>query len=62
MGGDKIMSYFINLKSACGRKSSSVDVQDLELNPHGVVCCVECETIIESRNAWNNYVKEWTTK
>ena len=56
------MSYFVSIQSACGRVSSSIDVQDLELNPHGVVCCNECKTIIESRNAWNNYVKEWTNK
>ena len=56
------MSIFISVKSACGRKSANVDVQDLDLNPHGVICCNECKTIIESRNAWNNYVKEWTNK
>jgi hypothetical protein len=46
------MSSFINLKSACGRSSAKVDIYDLDLNPHGVICCGECETIIQSRQAW----------
>jgi hypothetical protein len=46
------MSTFISLKSACGRSSASVDIFDVELNPNGVICCGECETIIQSRNAW----------
>jgi hypothetical protein len=31
---------------------SSIDIFDLELNPHGIICCPECQTIIESREAW----------
>jgi len=46
------MSTFISIKSACGRSSASVDIFDVELNPHGVRCCNECETIIQSREAW----------
>ena len=46
------MSTYINLKSACGRSSASVDIYDLELNTNGVICCGECETIIQSRKAW----------
>ena len=49
------MSTYINLKSACGRSSASVDVYDLDLNPNGVRCCGECETIIQSREAWAMY-------
>ena len=48
------MSSFINLKSACGRSSAPVDIYDLDLNPHGVICCNECATIIQSRQAWEN--------
>jgi hypothetical protein len=42
----------IYLQSACGRSSAPVDYYDLDLNPHGVICCQECETIIQSRQAW----------
>lgn len=46
------MSTFVSIDSACGRVTTSIDIFDRELNPHGVVCCGECETIIESREAW----------
>lgn len=46
------MSDFEKVPSACGRKSAWVDIFDSPLNPHGVVCCDECRTIIESREAW----------
>jgi hypothetical protein len=49
-----IKMSFIYLQSACGRESAPVDYFDLDLNPHGVICCQECETIIESREAWTN--------
>jgi hypothetical protein len=48
------MSTFLSVKSACGRSSASVDIYDLDLNPHGVICCGECESIILSREAWLN--------
>ena len=48
------MSYYVPLKSACGRKTAMVDMYDVELNPNGVICCGECETIIESRNSWES--------
>lgn len=48
------MSTFVKVASACGRKSASVDIFDLDLNPHGVICCHECRTIIESREAWES--------
>ena len=47
------MSTYISVKSACGRKSGKVDIFDLDLNPHGIRCCNECESIIISREAWN---------
>jgi hypothetical protein len=46
------MSTQVSIQSACGRITTSIDLFDLELNPHGVVCCPECELIIESRDAW----------
>jgi hypothetical protein len=47
------MSTFIDVKSVCGKASTSVDVQDLELNPNGVICCNNCQSILICRNAWN---------
>jgi hypothetical protein len=47
------MSTFLNVKSVCGNASASVDVYDLELNPHGVICCDNCKSILICRNAWN---------
>ena len=46
------MSTYINVKSVCGIKSAKVDVQDLDLNPHGVICCDNCKSILVCRNAW----------
>ena len=46
------MSTFTKIESACGRITTDIDIFDLELNPHGVICCGECETIIQSREAW----------
>jgi hypothetical protein len=51
------MSYFINLNSVCGKQSASVDVYDLDANPHGVICCDNCKSILICRNAWNYLYK-----
>lgn len=48
------MSTFVPIDSACGRKTSTIDIFDLELNPYGFVCCNECWNIIESREAWES--------
>ena len=47
------MSMFINLKSVCGKNSAPVDVQDLDFNPNGIVCCDSCESILICRKAWD---------
>ena len=52
------MSTYVAIKSACGRVTTSIDIFDLDLNPHGVVCCGECENIIASREAWADYMFE----
>lgn len=46
------MSYSVSLASVCGSCSSQVDVYDLDLNPHGVICCGNCRLIIEARESW----------
>ena len=47
------MSTFVSIKSICGRITSKIDIFDLDLNPHGVVCCNECESILGFRQAWD---------
>jgi len=47
------MSSFINLASVCGKSFAPVDVYDVDLNPHGVICCDNCESILMCRKAWD---------
>lgn len=47
------MSNYVNLASVCGKSSASVDVYDVDLNPHGVICCDNCESILMCRKAWD---------
>lgn len=46
------MSMFLDVRSVCGACSSPVDVFDLDLNPHGVICCANCRLIVEARESW----------
>lgn len=46
------MSTFVSIDSACGRMTTDIDLFDADLNPWGVICCGECITIIQSREAW----------
>jgi hypothetical protein len=48
----KLMSEFIFIYSVCGDSGSFVDVYDLDLNPHGVVCCANCESLVATRESW----------
>jgi hypothetical protein len=48
----QLMSEFIFIYSACGEKGAFVDIYDLEANPHGVVCCDNCKSIITTRENW----------
>ena len=52
------MSTYITLDSICGKSSASVDVDDMDLNPHGVICCDNCKSILICRNAWNYLYKK----
>jgi hypothetical protein len=47
------MSTYVSVKSVCGNASASIDMYDLELNQHGVICCDNCESIVLCREAWN---------
>ena len=46
------MSVFIKMPSVCGAVSSSVDIFDAPLNPHGVICCDACKSIVQARESW----------
>jgi len=52
------MSTYVSLASVCGATSASVDVYDLDLNPHGVICCDNCKSIVLCRKAWDFLYKE----
>ena len=47
------MSIFVTVASVCGKASTSVDVQDLELNRDGIICCDNCRSILICRKAWD---------
>ena len=47
------MSIFVTVASVCGKASTSVDVQDLELNRDGIICCDNCKSILMCRKAWD---------
>ena len=52
------MSTYVNVKSVCGNATTSIDIYDLELNPHGVICCDNCKSILMCRKAWDFLYKE----
>lgn len=45
------MSAFISVPSLCGDKTTSIDIYDLDYC-NEVICCDNCESILESRKAW----------
>lgn len=45
------MSTYVSVRSICGDKSTSIDIYDLEYN-NEVICCDNCESILECRKAW----------
>ena len=46
------MSMYVYVSSVCGKSGSMVDTFDLPLNNEGVICCGNCKTIMECREAW----------
>ncbi len=52
------MSTFVELKTACGKKSTSCDIFDLEANPFGATCCDECHRIIAEKTKNQQTKKE----
>jgi hypothetical protein len=52
------MSTYVTIASVCGKSSASIDMYDVELNPNGVICCDNCQSILMCRNAWDYLYKE----
>lgn len=46
------MSTLVNISSVCGKVTTQIDIYDLDLNPHGVICCDNCESILISRKSF----------
>jgi len=47
------MSTFVDINSVCGAVTTTIDMHDVELNPHGVICCDNCRSILICRKAWD---------
>jgi len=47
------MSTYVPVKSVCGAVTTMIDMYDLELNQHGVICCDNCNSIVLCRKAWD---------
>lgn len=47
------MSTLYPLNSVCGNTMAYVDAYDINLNPHGSICCDNCESILMCRKAWD---------
>jgi len=52
------MSTFVNIDSVCGAVKTTIDMHDVELNPHGVICCDNCRSILICRKAWDYLYKK----
>ena len=52
------MSTYVTIASVCGKSSASIDMYDVELNPNGVICCDNCQSILMCRKAWDFLYKE----
>jgi len=52
------MSTYVPIQSVCGAVSTTIDIYDYDLNPHGVICCDNCESILICRKAWDYLYKE----
>jgi hypothetical protein len=47
------MSTLYALDSVCGNTTTYADAWDINLNPHGSICCDNCESILICRKAWD---------
>lgn len=44
------LEFFV--ESTCGKSGTMVQVEDIELNADGIICCDNCKSIIACREAW----------
>jgi hypothetical protein len=51
------MSTYVPIKSVCGAVTTTIDMYDYDLNPNGVICCNNCESILMCRKAWDHLYK-----
>jgi hypothetical protein len=51
------MSTYVPIKSVCGAVTTTIDMYDYDLNPHGVICCDNCQSILMCRKAWDYLYK-----
>jgi hypothetical protein len=47
------MNTLYSLPSVCGKSVSYVDAYDINFNPHGSICCDNCNSILICREAWD---------
>lgn len=52
------MSTYVPIKSVCGAVTTTIKMNDYDLNPHGVICCDNCNSIVLCRKAWDYLYKE----
>lgn len=54
------LSIFTLVDSACGAVSNyRIEVEDADLNPHGISCCGHCDCIIAARESWADEYGMW---
>ena len=54
------LSIWTKVDSACGAvKDYVLEIEDADLNPHGIICCGNCECIIEARESWADEYGMW---
>ena len=54
------LSIYTAVDSACGAVTGyRIEVEDADLNPHGIVCCGLCKCIIEARESWADEYEMW---
>lgn len=46
------MAMHVPISSVCGSVHTTIDWRDADLNPHGVICCDACRSIIATRESW----------
>ena len=54
------LKIYTRIPSACGAVPAyRIEVEDADLNPHGISCCGLCDCIIEARESWADEYGMW---